>query len=55
MPESAKHNFPAIEGRMPFEDPNFGFLTVRTSIVYTVCNIREILAGKHDQTSESHE
>jgi hypothetical protein len=48
VPESANHNFLAIEGRTPCEDPNFGFLTVRTSIVYTVCsprhlcNIREI-------------
>jgi|SRR5882762_2062606 len=38
---------------MPFEDPKFGFLTVRTSIVYTVCspchlrNIRSIPLQPH--------
>ena len=49
VPESVKHNFLAIEGRTPSEDLNFGFLTIRTSIVHTVCsphhlrNIRERL------------
>jgi len=51
VPESVKHNFLAIEGRTPFKDLNFGFLTIRTSIVYTVCsphhlhNIREIFCA----------
>ena len=42
------HDFRSIGGRGPFEDPNFGFLTVRIIFVYTFCssgdlhNIREI-------------
>ena len=42
------HDFWSVGGRGPFEDPNFGFLTVRIIFVYTFCsygdlrNIREI-------------
>ena len=42
VPGSAKYNFEATEAREPFEDPNFGLLTVRTSIVYTVCSPRHL-------------
>jgi len=33
VPECVKHNFWAIGGRRPFDDPNFAFLTVRTIFV----------------------
>src|SRR6202050_2406633 len=48
VPECVLHNFRAIGGPGPFEDPNFAFLTVRTFFVCKFCsprhlrNIREI-------------
>jgi hypothetical protein len=52
VPECMLHNFRAIGGLGPFEDPNFAFLTVRTNFVCKFCsprhlrNIRSIL-GKN--------
>ena len=42
LPGSAKYNFEATEAREPFEDPNFGLITVRTSFVYRFCSTRHL-------------
>ena len=39
---SVKHNLLVISGKGPFEDLNFGFVTMRTSIVYGICGTHHL-------------